>query len=269
MRETRKVLITVLLVGLSMITVAAADRTMSVSQQPADAGLNETFIAEVTVNPAGGVIYAASYDLYFNATILEAIEQTQGDFLSQGDVETLDVVNEINNTIGKIQYGEIRLGSEETVGYATELGVLASITFKVIGEGVSTLTLSNVKFDPTSEQTNDDGDDESPDTDEPSHSSSGGPSGYTPITTTPTATPTETVSATSTGDDSSSAVGDNSTIYATSEGATVSVPAESAPTATPTKKPSRPKSAIPGFAAMFTIAGLVIVACIIKRRRGE
>ena len=143
----KKIIILLVIMVSSLIPIVAADPVTSVSQQPPDIAINDTFIAEVTVDPVDGEIYAASYRLYFNSTILKAIEQTQGDFLSQGGAEMYEVVNEINNTIGKIQYGEIRLGTPETVGGATTHGVLASITFTVIGEGVGALTLSNVKFD--------------------------------------------------------------------------------------------------------------------------
>ncbi len=131
---------------LSSITMAVADPVMTVSQQPVGAGLNDTFTAEVTVNPAGSEIYATSYRLCFNSTILKAIDQTQEDFLSQGGAETYEVVNTINNTAGRIEYGETRLGDPDVAGYATEPGVLASITFEVIGDGISTLTLSNVNY---------------------------------------------------------------------------------------------------------------------------
>ena len=271
MKETQKVLMTVLLVGLSLVTVAAADPTMSVSQQPGDVAMNDTFTAEVTVNPAGGEIYAASYDLYFDATILEAIGQTQGDFLSQGGAETLEYVNEINNTRGKITYVETRTGD---VGGATEPGPLASITFKVIGTGISDLTLDDVQFDdltaepeptPTPEPSGNGG--------TSSHRSSGGSSGYALSVTTPTATLTETPppeSATSTGENSS-AIEDSDALQTSGESDLAA--AESAPTAasaeTPVKKtplPSRPMSAIPGFAAAAAILCLLAVAIILKSR---
>jgi hypothetical protein len=139
----KRTIILIAMIAVSLVAVASADPTMSVSQQPVDVGLNDTFTAEVTVDPEGGEIYGASYDLYFDVTILEAVEQTQGDFLSHGGVETIEYVNEINNTRGKITYVETRTGN---VGGATEPGLLASITFKVIGTGISDLTLADVQF---------------------------------------------------------------------------------------------------------------------------
>ena len=263
MKETQKVLMTILLVGLSLVTVAAADPTMSVSQQPTGIAINDTFAVEVTVNPAGGEIYAASYDLYFDTTVLEAIEQIQGDFLSQGGAETLEHVNEINNTRGKMTYVETKTGD---VGGATEPGALASITFKVIGTGISDLTLDDVQFvdltaepeptptpTPTPESSGNGG----------TSSSSGGSSGYIPIVTTPTATPAET-SATEDMTESSGVIEDSDA--RTPSGETDSAAAESASTATSAKTPSPPKSAIPGFAAASVILGLLAVVVILKSK---
>ncbi len=278
MKRMYKVVIVVLLVYLPLITMAAADPAMTVSQQPVDAGLNDTFTAEVTVDPAGSEIYAASYSLYFNSAILKATEQTHEDFLSQGGAETYEVVNRINNTAGRIEYGETRMGDPDVVGYATEPGVLASITFEVIGEGMSTLTLSNVNYvkpddltepepepedltepEPELDPTNDDESYEGS-----SHRSSGS-SGHLAITT-PTATSTETPteSAAPTSDDNGT-IEDRDTVHVSGENG--SVAAESMPAKTPTKKmPSHPTSMMPGFAATLAIMSLLAVIIILKSR---
>jgi len=133
--------------ALMILQQLAVDPVISVSEQPTGIVIGDTFTAEVTVDPAGAEIYAAQYDLYFNSTILRASGQMQGTFLSQGDAGTHVGLNTINNTVGKIQYAETRTGVPETVGGATKPGILASINFEVIGEGVSTLTLSDVLYD--------------------------------------------------------------------------------------------------------------------------
>jgi hypothetical protein len=270
MKKIGRIILTILLVCSFLVTMAAADPTMRVSEQPTGIAVGDTFTAKVTVDPMGGEIYAAQYDLRFNTTILEATEQMQGDFLSQGGVETYTVLNTINNTLGKIEYGETRLGNQETVGGATATGVLASITFEVIGEGVSTLSLSDVLFDDLSEPTNGGGD-ENPDTGDSSHSSSSGSSRYTSITT-PTTAPTETPieSAASPGSDSD-AIEDRGTTHVSGEtGSAIveSIPpsSESVPTASTAETPLRPESAIPGFAASLAIVGLFAVAIILKSR---
>jgi len=142
-KELQKVTITFLLVCSSLVAMAAADPAMSVTSQPIGVAIGETFTAEVTVDPAGAEIYGVQYDLYFDHTILNATSQAQGDFLSQGDAIVKEIVNTINNTAGKIEYAETRLGD---VGGATTTGILASITFEVIGDGISTLTLSDVMY---------------------------------------------------------------------------------------------------------------------------
>jgi hypothetical protein len=231
---------------------------MSVSAQPDDAGLNETFTAEVTVNPAGGEIYAASYDLYFDTTVLEAIEQTQGDFLSQGGAETYEYLNEINNTRGKITYVETRTGSEETVGGATETGLLASITFKVIGTGISDLILKDMQFDDLTAEPEPTSTPDSSDDDGTSSSSGGSFTRHTPDATTPP-TPTETLATEYTIKDNDSDASPQSD---------KTIPAESTSTISSEITPSSPKSAIPGFAAVPAIIGLLAVV-VILRSRGE
>jgi len=148
MKEMRKAILTILLVCSSLVAMAAADPAMTVSEQPTDIAIGKTFVADVVVDPAGDEIYAAQYNLRFDPTILKAINQMQGTFLSHGGVETIvaPIPDKINNIIGKVQYAETRLGDPDAVGGATEPGVLASVIFEVIGEGVSTLTLSDVEY---------------------------------------------------------------------------------------------------------------------------
>ena len=272
MKELQKVILTILLVFSSLVAIAAADPTMSVSEQPAGIAIGETFTAEVTVDPAGAEIYAAQYDLRFDPTIMEAIEQSQGTFLSQGGVETIvaSIPDEINNTIGKIQYAETRTDNPETVGGATGSGLLASVTFKVIGDGISTLTLSNVAYvtpddlmsESVSEPPASDGDDGAPDAGGSSHSTSGGSYGEVSVTT---PTPSETPPTTSAPHDrESGTTDDHITTPASDE--TGSTMAESVPTAAPAKTPLPPEATIPGFAAPLAILGMLAVAIILKSR---
>ena len=267
MKELKKVILIILLVCSSLVAMAAADPIMTVSEQPTGTAIGETFTAEVTVDPAGAEICAAQYDLYFDHTILNATKQTQGPFLSQGDNIVKEVVNKINNTVGKVEYGETRLSD---VGGATTTDVLASITFEVIGDGVSTLTLRDVMC-----VTPDDLIEPEP---ENSDDSSDGLSRT--LATTPTATPIETLTeSTSLQGDSGDTIEHHGATHASSEtdsGETGSSVAESShpssesvPTATHAETPSRPESTIPGFAAAsLVIAGLFAVA-IILRSRGE
>ncbi|RJS74098.1 DUF3344 domain-containing protein, partial [Methanophagales archaeon] len=128
---------------LSMIVVIPATATPAINVEPSYLKIshNDTFTLNITVNPAGNEIYGAQYDLFFNTSILNATSQTPGTFLSQDGASTSVIINRINNTIGRLEYGETRTGVDDGV---TTPGVLASITFKAVKPGTSNLDLSNV-----------------------------------------------------------------------------------------------------------------------------
>jgi len=130
-----------LLMLLCLTTATSAMPKISVYPSSIKASPGENFTIEIKIDPNSAEIYAVQYDLYFNPDILNATSQSQGNFLSQDGANTFVLVNEINNTIGKIEYVETRMGVEEGV---KEAGVLSSISFKVIGTGTSGLNLSNV-----------------------------------------------------------------------------------------------------------------------------
>ena len=130
-----------LLMLLCLTTATSATPKISVYPSSIEASLGENFTIEIRIDPNGAEIYGVQYDLYFNPSILNAISQSQGNFLSQDGANTIVPVNEINNTIGKIEYGETRMYVEWGV---KEAGVISSISFEVIGTGTSGLNLSNV-----------------------------------------------------------------------------------------------------------------------------
>ena len=119
----------------------AAESSVSVSPQTITASTGDTFTIDIIVDSAGSDVYGAQYELYFDNTILSATSQTQGLFLTQDDATANVFANNINNTLGKIVYGEARMGAPTGV---TSSGVLASITFETIKSGTSALTLSYV-----------------------------------------------------------------------------------------------------------------------------
>jgi hypothetical protein len=101
--------------------------------------VNITVATEGTEN-----VYAASYTLYFNNTLLNATSLEKGSFLTQdGNPSTIqDPPTGINTTAGEIKYGECKVG---VVPGITGYGVLSTITFQVIGEeGISQLNLSDL-----------------------------------------------------------------------------------------------------------------------------
>ena len=121
--------------------VMAAESSVSVSPQTITASTGDTFTIDIIVDSVGSEIYGAQYELYFDNTILSATSQTQGSFLTQDDATVNVFANDFNNTLGKIMYGEARMGTPTGV---TGSGVLASITFETIKSGTSALTLSYI-----------------------------------------------------------------------------------------------------------------------------
>jgi rhodanese-related sulfurtransferase len=138
-------LIALVLLGMLVSSVAQAaptqSSTISVSPASIEVSQGDTFTIEIMVDPKGEEIYAVQYDLYFDNNLLNATSQTRGTFLSQDGTNTIEAMNEINNSIGKVEYGETRTGESSI----TNSSVLASISFEVIGtSGRSDLKLGDV-----------------------------------------------------------------------------------------------------------------------------
>ena len=125
----------VLIVLLCSVALAQAAQ---VRVEPAylEVSQGANFTVNITVDPEGDEVMGAEYKLYFDNTLLNATDQVQGTFLGG-----YPLVNDINNTLGRIRYGEMIISGAA----ATAPGVLASITFQVIGEqGVCDLFLTDV-----------------------------------------------------------------------------------------------------------------------------
>jgi hypothetical protein len=103
----------------------------------------------VTVDPEGNSVYSAQYGLTFDPSILQVVNQEKGDFLTQDGKNSIEVKNTFNNTIGKLEYGETRMGVDSGVAGA---GVLATITFEAVSAGSTDLELSNVILGDSSAQ---------------------------------------------------------------------------------------------------------------------
>jgi hypothetical protein len=103
----------------------------------------QNFTVNITIDPAGVEVMGAQYELHFNNTMLNGTEQTKGPFLSHDGASTNVFVNKINNTIGVVKYGETRIGVDYGV---TTPGTLATITFKAMEPGTSSLNMSEVKL---------------------------------------------------------------------------------------------------------------------------
>ncbi|RLG71248.1 MAG: hypothetical protein DRO11_04860, partial [Methanobacteriota archaeon] len=124
------------------VNARAAIIRISVEPEPVTVYLHDQFEVNISVDPQGNPVYSVQYDLSFNASVLHAWWQNEGDFLKQGGASTNIYANTIDNTNGKITFGATRVGD---VGGATEPGTLAVIGFTAIKQGASSnLTLSNV-----------------------------------------------------------------------------------------------------------------------------
>ena len=135
------ILIIVLLI--STMTVQAAPAVVSVSPSNVEVSQGQSFTVNIDIDPKGAEVLGVQYDLYFDSTILNVVSQTNGTFLSQDGAKTNVFVNETNNTIGVIQYGEAGIGAEKGV---SSPGILASISFEATAtSGKSDLQLSTVK----------------------------------------------------------------------------------------------------------------------------
>jgi len=132
------------LVLFSLIPGVQSAPIVSVSPSSMKVSQGQIFTVNITVDPKGNEIYGVQYDLYFDNGILKAISQTQGTFLSQDGAETYVFVNETDNTVGIVKYGEGRIGVKNGV---ISPGILSTISFEVVGtSGKSDLKLSNVKL---------------------------------------------------------------------------------------------------------------------------
>ena len=101
----------------------------------------EEFTVNITVDPDGEEIGGAQYTLFFDNSLLQALRQDNGPFLSQDGAGTMKISDNIDNSVGKIEYGEMRTGVDYGI---TTPGILATITFNATEPGTSSLNLSEV-----------------------------------------------------------------------------------------------------------------------------
>ncbi len=134
----------VLLLTCICQTGAATESTVSISPQTVIVSQGDMFTLDIIGDPAGNEVYRAECTLRFDSTMLKANNQSKGVFLSSDGAETVEMLNGINNAVGKIEYGETRRGE---VGGVTESGVLTSISFEALGSGTCDLTLEVSLYD--------------------------------------------------------------------------------------------------------------------------
>ncbi|HDN65836.1 MAG TPA: hypothetical protein ENF23_06050 [Methanosarcinales archaeon] len=264
----------VVLIGSAIMCVFATSALaaqMSVEPVYQEAFQGDNITVNVTVATEGAEnIYAASYTLYFNNTLLNATSLDKGPFLTQdGNPSNIpDPPTGIDNAAGAIKYGECKAG---VVPGITGYGVLSTITFQVIGEeGISQLDLSDLNLALLYSA----------------------PPEYVPVPTTlnngtceigaiikqtPTSTPPTTATIVTASVQTPTAILNTPAPTATVIRTTATLPSPSpsppstiliSPTTTASKPPSEEESEennkLSGFKAVFTITGLFILLILKK-----
>jgi hypothetical protein len=129
-------------VVLCIVTgMVSAVPVVQVEPEHIEVSQGDVFRVNITVDPAGFEIMGAQYTLYFDNVLLNAVDQSKGAFLSHDGASAMNIADKINNTAGRIEYGEMRIGVEYGVNTS---GMLATITFNAAGHGVCGLILDNV-----------------------------------------------------------------------------------------------------------------------------
>ena len=144
-KRTERFALAVLLLTCICQTGVATESTVSISPQTITVSQGDTFTLDIAVDPAGNEVYRAECTLHFDNTMLKANDQSKGTFLSS------EILNGINNAVGKIEYGAMR-GDSGGVGGATESGVLTSIEFEALGQGTCDLALEASLYDSSTHQ---------------------------------------------------------------------------------------------------------------------
>ena len=142
-RSNKRALLLTVLILTGLCQIGSAVSSVSLSQQTVTASVGDTFNVDIIVDPAGSEVFGTECKLHFDNTVLKATSQTPGTFLNQGNVETIELLNDLNNTIGMTNYAQTRIGEPDVVGSATEKGVLETITFEVINSGTSDMKLES------------------------------------------------------------------------------------------------------------------------------
>lgn len=125
-----------------LLELSPAHAVPIVSIQPSSTtvALGDSFTLEVSVSDVVD-LFGFQFDVSYSPSLLSSIGITEGAFLSGGGA-TFFLPGTIDNLIGTISFtADTLLGPTPGV---TGTGTLASIDFMSIGNGISTLTLSNV-----------------------------------------------------------------------------------------------------------------------------
>jgi hypothetical protein len=263
------IVIIALTLGLLLIPAmtSASGTVLKVIPSSIDASAGEAFSVDVVLDPDGTPVYGVQYDLIFDTTSLEFVNQTAGAFLSHDGANTIEILNKFNEESKRIEYGETRMGVETGV---TAAGTLARITFRVIGDRGSHLDFTEVivagpaesgtlpvsiengvclvdGIAPTS-------------TPEPTATATEGQ------TSTPSAT--ETVTATATMTETATSTPEPESILEDASAPVSMPPAEQSPAEdSESVHDSTPPENTSGFGAIMAYAGILMVSYVLRRRK--
>ncbi len=139
---------TVIMNGLaSPTTTVAVDPPEVKDRQPGESFTINLTVSDVVISeepPISNGLYAWSVNVTFDPAILNVTNTTEGPFLQQA-AETVALPAVIDNTGGFVVTGAIIKPPYGPQG-ATGSGVLATITFTVVGQGATTLELTKLKL---------------------------------------------------------------------------------------------------------------------------
>lgn len=117
--------------------------TIEVVDPPECVGVGEQFDVPINVTPDNAAVYGVEYVIEFNASVIHAEWQNEGDFLKHGGASTNVYRNVIDNVNGKLEFAVTRVAPATG---ATVPGTLATIHFTAIEpSATTTVNLIHVK----------------------------------------------------------------------------------------------------------------------------
>lgn len=143
MRKNSRWALTATILILSIATAsigrASPETKISIVPSTSTAPVDETFTIDVTVTDVTN-LYGWEVEISFNNKILEVVNATEGPFLETAGYETFWPPPNLDNTEGAVTCGAL-FNLPFPPNGANGSGILATITFKAIGQGLTTLRL--------------------------------------------------------------------------------------------------------------------------------
>jgi len=132
-------LVAITVVCICMHTVVGAS-VIKIEPESVDVTEGETITVNIMIE-SDVKIQGGEFKLCFDNTLLNATDLVKGTYLGHDGASTMNVVKKIHNTIGVVEYGEMRTGVDTGIAGS---GILASVLFNATGSGVCDLTIGDV-----------------------------------------------------------------------------------------------------------------------------